>query len=212
MLLRGREEATVELGGRIDRDAARRLLGDGIELEAGGDGARAELLVFRMRGLHARAIPWPKFDYAEALWRIAATWRGEPVWFGAVCDLDRSAIRAMGRALVRYPVRAASVTIDDPHEKQWTVDVAAPACLRLVVHPDATDVAAVPPRPLLVRDAGRLFRIPWEEHRGPYRRRAAVEVIDDDLSESTLGVRVDWDTTALALRNRTHMCSLARRA
>ena len=206
--LRGTEALTLELRGTLDPDRARALVAPWRPIVS-DDGAELELLVFDMRGLRPKGLPGPRLDYREALWRIGIEHDGAPAWLGHTCDLDHSLVRALGRYLVRYPVRTATFDLegDDP----VTIRVAASGhALSVSAGATAEVPPAEPPRPIVVRSGPRAYRIPWREDPTPDRHRARVTVEQDDLSVVTLGVPVAWAPTGLLHRGRVHRCGLAR--
>lgn len=207
----GTEAWTVELRGRLSVSAARPHVGD-LRLREHDGGVEVGLLLLGMRGLGLLRLPGPRFDYGEALWRLGVELDGEPGWLGLRCDLDRAAVGVLGRALIRYPVRRASIEHEDDGER-WTVSVdAGGATLRIEVVPGAADVDPVPARPLVVgRGHGSRYRVPWREDPAPWRRLAVVRVVEDELSELTLGDSVRWDAEAVVHRGRTHRCGVASR-
>jgi hypothetical protein len=185
-ILRGTESDTLELEGTLL------------------DGARVSLLFFAMSGLKLRGVPWPGFDYNEALWRTDARIEGEPAWLAVACDLDSALVRAFGRRIVRYPTRVARFT------GRWSVENDA-GVFSVRAIPAASSPDPMAARRTLVRDGGRVWEIPWQEIPAPERHVAKVEVLSDSLSEPTFGARVEWSSRGLVHRGRTHMCGIARR-
>jgi len=207
MEFRGEETITLELLGALAISEARPHVPSALALEEVDGHAVVGLLLFQMRGLGLRGIPGPSFDYSEALWRIGVVVDGQPAWFAVACDLDHPAVRAMGRLLIRYPTRAAS--IDWTTGDSTAVNVgSALGSLRVSARPEGIDVGAVPPRRAFV-GAAALYEVPWREEPAPFRRAAPVEVLDDTLSLVTLGT-VTWQANALLHRGRIHRCGLAR--
>jgi hypothetical protein len=169
------------------------------------DGAvRVNLLVFAMRGLAMKGVPRPRFDYREALWRIAVRVDGELAWFAIACDIDDPVVRALGGRIVRYPTRAARI------DARWRVATAA-GTLELHLTETAEPVAAVAARRTFVRAGSRVYEIPWEEIAAPERRLARVDVVADALADATFGGGVAWDGSGVVHRGRVHMCGVARR-
>jgi hypothetical protein len=207
--LRGTEAFTVELSGALSLDDARPLAGT-LPLAPRPDGrAEVSLLLFRMRGLGVDGLPGPRFDYGEALWRLGVSLDGAPSWLGLCCDIDHPLVRRTGALLVRYPVRAARFAFD---AEAGSVRVDAPeGTLHVTTASTAEEPAAAPPRPLVVRDDERLYRIPWREDPAPYRRRATAAV-SGRLGASTLAPSLTWDAAALVHRGRVHRCGLAARS
>lgn len=209
MELKGQETATLELRGALALADARAKVPATLELEEVDGRAVVGLLLFQMKGLKAVGVPGPSFDYAEALWRVGVVVAGRPAWFAVACDLDHGLVRTLGRWMIRYPTRAASVdwAAGDP----VTVTVLGNgAALRVSAWSKEGEVAAVPPRRALVGSASALYEVPWNEEPAPWRRAAAVEVIDDALTVATLGV-VRWSRDGLLHRGRIHRCGFARR-
>lgn len=204
MELRGEETVTVELTGSLARDEARRLVPQRLALEEIGERAVVGLLLFQMRGLKLAGLPGPSFDYSEALWRIGVAEQGQPAWYAVACDVDHGAVRALGRLLIRYPTRAGVIRWTTP---TTTVEVNG-RVLQISADPADVDVAPVPARRAFVGD---LYEVPWREDPAPYRRTAAIEVLDDGLALATVGA-VTWQPTGLLHRGRIHRCGFARRA
>lgn len=210
MELSGTEAWTLELMGRVPRAAVEGAAA-GLPLHETAEGVEVGLLVFGMQGLRPRWLPGPGFDYGEALWRIGVELDAVPGWIGHTCDLDRALVGLLGRALVRYPVRRARVEHDDDGER-WRVVVSAGAA-RLCVEARPGDAVppAARPRPIVVRSGDRWFRIPWREDPASWRRTAAIDVREDELSAATLGAPVRWSGEAVLHRGRVHRCGVARR-
>ncbi|HUJ57519.1 MAG TPA: hypothetical protein VLX92_03475 [Kofleriaceae bacterium] len=197
-ILRGTEADTLELDGTL---AAPPPIPAPLELA--DEPARVNLLLFAMRGLALRAVPWPRFDYHEALWRIAVRIRGEPGWLAVACDLDSATIRAFGRRVVRYPTRVARFG------ERWSVDAGGGSLIARVTEL-ADSPPAQPARRTFVRDRDRLYEIPWQEIAAPERRTAAIDVVTDTLSRPTFGDSPAWARSGLVHRGRIHMCGVAR--
>jgi len=198
-ILRGTERTTLEIEGRIEGAI------DGIDAPFETDGT-VSLLLFSMRRLAFRALPWVGMSYHEGLWRIGIRVDGSPAWLAVRCDLDSAIVRALGRRIVRYPAKAASFEVA---RDGWTLHATEGA---LSVRFEASDdtPAPEPPRRTFVMSEGRAFVIPWEEIAAPSRASARVEVLLDTLSVPTLGSRVSWSSQGLAHRGRIHMCGVAR--
>jgi hypothetical protein len=206
-ILFGTEAQTLEIGLSLDPDHACALAGPALEplVEAGG--ARGDVLLFTMRGLHLYGLPRPRFDYTEALFRLAVHFGDDLAWLGLACDLDTGTMRRLGRWLVRYPVRPAVFELD---AERFAV-TAAEARLEVHATPTEDEPDAVPARPLLVRDGAHLYRIPWREEPAPWRRTATCRVVDDGLAQLTFGVPVRFEPLGLVHRGRIHHCGLANR-
>ena len=112
-ILRGTETDTLEIRGVLS-DGARPEIPAPLALP--GDRIEVDVLFFAMHGLALRGLPWPAFDYTEALWRIGVEVDGKPAWLAVACDIDRAMIRALGRRIVRYPTRVASFG------ERWSVE------------------------------------------------------------------------------------------
>ncbi len=186
------------MGASVSSSFARSVVPDRFEVEP-----RASLLLFKMSGLAASFFPLVKFDYAEALWRIAIRHEGEPAWFAVKCDLDHPVVRALGARLVRYPTRAARIV---GSEGRWSVRTEA-ASLELGVSDE--DTALVPSLRRIFVPGG--FEIPWDEVPPGRARSARIKVTDDALLRATLGDDAKLDATGVVHRGRTHMCGFARR-
>ncbi len=200
-ILRGTEADTLELDGTLPA-SARSHVPAPLEIPEGP--VRVNVLFFAMRGLALRGVPWPTFDYQEALWRIAVQLDGVPAWFAIACDLDHASIRALGRRIVRYPTRVARF------ERRWSVEASGGTLSTRVIE-EAQSPEPVPAQRTFVRDGTCVYEIPWEEIAAPERHAASVEVLCDSLSERTFGERVTWASSGLVHRGRIHMCGVARR-
>jgi hypothetical protein len=210
----GTEEHTVELTGRMPAERARGLTGPGMVLRLDGGAAVVGLLLIRMRRMVVRAfgtpLPAPPADYGEALWRIGVLdGGGGPAWFGVTCDLDGEVVRHAGRLLVRYPVRPARIGFT-PTQDGCAVEVGAAGHQLRVQARARAEQPPLPPWPLFVRSAGKVWRIPWSEEPAPWRRTAVLEVSDTGLAMVTLGAPVTWGP-GLVHRGRIHRCGLAVR-
>lgn len=205
LLLRGTEELSFELAGSIAERDARARLPPELQPALVAGRARVALTVFRMHGLRVRGLPGPGLDYSEALWRLAVEHRGELAWLAVACDLDSALIRSTGRALIRYPVREASLGLA---EDGFSVRAAEGVLAIELGAPVSAELESPGTRPLLVASGGRLWRVPWAEVPAPGSRSRALEVRADTLSRTTLGP-IDWDPVALCLRGRGHRCGRA---
>lgn len=208
--LRGTEALTVEVGATLPVSSARELWPEGLTLELRDGRSVASLLFFHMRGLRARGLPAPSFDYWEALWRVGIIWDGAPAWFACACDLDHPTVAWLGRRLVRYPVRRASFTHLE-HDAGCAVTVTASGISFQLGASFGEAVAPVKPRRLIVRDHGSFFEIPWEEDPAPFRKHAEITILDATLAQETLGRGASFDRVGLVHRGRVHHCGLARR-
>jgi hypothetical protein len=203
----GTELVTLELGGALPAGAARGLVGDDLELEQTSGHARVDLFAFRMRGLKARGLPAPKFDYDEILWRVGVLLDGEPAWFSVACDIDRPAMRALGSLFVRYPVRASALSVE---RECVEAEHGAGGRLALRMEPVAGAAEARKARRMLVRSRGRLFEIPWGEGLAPTRSRVNVTFEERELADATLGLAT-WDVHGVLSLSRQHECGIAHR-
>lgn len=202
--LRGTEHLTWEIEGRLAPAHARPRAPATLELERDEGGVVVSLLAFDMLGLRP-AARLPGLSYREALWRIGVRLRGELAWFGVACDLDRRLVAAFGRWMVRYPVRHAAIELaEDSLRVAFGEQLLSFGARPLAVE----DPPPVPPRPLLVADRGRLYRIPWREEPAPRRWFAAIDPREHSLASATLGP-VRWSARALLQRGRIHRCGLA---
>lgn len=206
--LRGTEALTIELKGTLDVAEARELAGAArLDFELDPEGrVVVGLLLFDMRGLGARGLPGPRFDYREALWRLGVVRDGAPSWLGVCCDIDHPIVRRTGALLVRYPVREASFVFED-----WTARVEArEGSLQVTARPAADEAPVVAPRPTFVRAGEQLYRIPWREEPAPFRRHASASV-SGALGATTMGGSLRWEPAAMVHRGRVHRCGLAAR-
>lgn len=208
--LRGTEAWTLELTGRLPR-AAVETMAAGLPLRETAEGVEVGLLLLGMRGLRPTRWPMPGFDYGEALWRIGVDLDDVPGWLGHTCDLDRPLVGVMGRVLVRYPTRRATIEHDDDGER-WRISVQAAGAQLTVEATHGDEVPpAVRPRPIVVGRGGRWHRIPWREDPASWRRIASVHVVEDGLVPATLGAPARWGSEAVLHRGRVHRCGIARR-
>lgn len=208
MELRGEERITLELTGALPEAQARRHVPARFALETREGEAVVGLLCFQMKGLKLLGVPGPAFDYSEALWRIGVVEQGQPGWFAVACDLDHRLVRALGRQLIRYPTRAGALSWSGGEETTFGV-AGEHGGLRLRARASGENLDPVPPRRAFVGNAS-LYEVPWREDPAPYRRAAALEVLDDALTRATLG-EVRWEPSALLHRGRIHRCGFAHR-
>ncbi|MEW5851713.1 MAG: hypothetical protein AB2A00_23185 [Myxococcota bacterium] len=206
----GTEELTLEISGRVPEDEARKRVPSELPLEIHDGGVSVMVLLFSMRGLHARLTLLPRFNYGEALWRIGVRFHDEPAWFSPACDIDNPLIRAMGARVVRYPVREARIVLREARGVHAHVDTAEGA-LTASATPLTGSLPPTHPRPQLVGSSGNLFRIPWGEEPAPFRRHATVSVGDASLAVRTLGGPIRWDAVGVIHKGRMHHCGPARR-
>ena len=210
LVLTGVEAWTVELSGVLPRRTAERAA-RGFELIEDNDGIEVGLLAFGMTGLALDAMPFPRFDYCEALWRIGVMLDGRRGWLAHTCDLDRRLIRSFGRRFIRYPVRSADIEADHGGD-DWRVRISVPDVFSACLRPTEITPDPILPRPVVVRDGGQTFTVPWAEEPAPYRVTAEVVEVHDEVSTITFGDGVTWASSALLHRGRTHRCGFARRA
>ncbi len=205
----GTENITIEWTGSLDRVTAASLVGE-LKLEVdGADRIPVSLLIFQMKGLHLRGLPFPSFHYGEALWRIGVIHEGVPSWFACACDLDSRWIRWGGARWVHYPVRRAQFHFSQA-SASTVVEVRGHDC-GMTVHATPAEFTppAEPPRPLFVRTATRCYRIPWREDPAPLRNAAQLEWENQALAVATFGANVRWDSLGLLHRGRIHRCGLS---
>ena len=206
MRLRGTEALTLEVGASLPSSRAREMVPARFAVPSaeGGD-ARGSLLFFRMTGLAMDGLPFPSFDYGEALWRISVRLSSADdalAWFAVACDIDNPIVRALGARLVRYPTRAAKIIAS---EAKWKV-----GALELKV--SDVDVGEIPTlRRTFVASGERIYEIPWDEIPPARARSVRVAVVNDGLVRKTFGEGAKLDETGIVHRGRVHMCGLARR-
>lgn len=208
--LSGIERCTFELSGQLPASAATSLIGPELTPRTLDDAVEVSVLLFDMRGLMlARPLRVPPAnDYLEALWRVGVEYRGAPAWFAVACDIDKGLVRRLGKLLVRYPVRDASLRVQ-VHGASVELGSSRFA-LRLTELGKTLDAEA--PRPMLVRDRGALYRIPWREDPAPKRHEVGLDVSDLGVSSSTFGAQVRWDRYGVLHEGRTHHCGIAHLA
>jgi hypothetical protein len=225
--LRGTEALTLEVGASLPPSRARATVPARFEVpSAEGGEARGSLLFFRMTGLAMDGLPFPSFDYGEALWRISVRLSGPDgvlAWFAVACDIDNPIVRALGARLVRYPTRAAKIIAS---EAKWKVDGSAAGgtsqapndgsaptpetALELKV--SDVDVGEIPTlRRTFVASGDRIYEIPWDEIPPARARSVRVTTVNDGLVRTTFGEGAKLDETGIVHRGRVHMCWLARR-
>jgi len=201
-VLEGTEIDTLELDGLLPAGACTDVPA---LLDVGQGPVGVNILFCAMRGLRLRGLPWPRFDYHEALWRISVQFEGAPAWYAIACDLDSPVIRGFGRRVVRYPTRVARFT------GSWTVEAAGGALSTRAIE-GTESPAPVPPRRTFVRDGAHVYEIPWQEIAAPERHLARVDVLSDSLSQRTFGEYVTWASLGLVHRGRIHRCGVAHRS
>ncbi len=159
-----------------------------------------------MTGLVMQGLPFPSFDYSEALWRVSVVFDGKPAWFGVACDIDHPIVRTVGARLVRYPTRAAKIIAS---EARWKVETPETA-IELKVSDE--DVGEIPtPRRTFVAAGKRVYEIPWDEIPPARARSVRVTVLNDGLVRKTFGEGAKLDETGIVHRGRVHICGRARR-
>ena len=203
----GRELGTVELTGTLPADAPVLAAVRAAGVVALVEPVALSVVFLAMRGLRARAVPWPRFDYGEVLWRIGATLDGAPAWLAVRCELDHRLVARMAARLMRYDVRRADIAIAELGDgRRRCTTSAAEGRLDLTVTPGA-EVAPPAPRPLLV-DGGRRSLAWHEAARGPVRA-ATIELADRSLLSAVAGPAATLDG-ALMYEAREHACGIAR--
>jgi hypothetical protein len=206
----GTERLTLEIDGRLPGGLGRELPA-GLVPESDHEGVVVNVLLFWMEGLGVRGLSRPRFDYAEALFRVGVVDMAGPAWFALACDLDHPVVAALGAALVRYPVRRSRFEAREDEERVEVSVDAAGVRLEAVASISGT-APIVSPQRVLVASGGHLFRIPWREDPPPSSNAARVEVRADDLARNTFGGSISWRAEGRLLRGRVHRCGLASRA
>jgi len=205
-MLSGIELVSLELLGRLPTQRAESLVPPELTLRHVDGAVEVGLLCFRMQGLAPDFSRRLGLDYSEALWRVGIEWQGEPAWFGACCDIDATGVRWGGRWLMRYPVRRADIDVTVSGVRVGHGN----DTLRIALGERGESPQPVPPRPLLVSQRGRLYRVPWREDPAPERSHVEVEVLDDSLVRATWS-SVEWQPRGLVHRGRGHHCGVAER-
>lgn len=203
MRLIGTEAVSLELAGSLSAaatDAVRLPAPLQITRDSSGRG-HLSLLVLEMHGLGLGRLP-PRFDYREVLYRLGVVIDDEPAWLAIRCDIDRTLVRRMAAATIRYPVRRAVIAIDQPdgHTVTFRSDDLS-ATLEII---DGAMPAPVAPARMFVVDDDALYEVPWDERPAPLRAEAKVVASAGDAT-------ITFDGTALIHRGRTHLCGPARR-
>jgi len=211
--LSGTEDIAIETRGSIPEEIARAIVGPGLVPEASHGFATVELLVTSIKDLKPidQPIPGisiPGMDYKEALWRVGVIFEGQPAWFVKACDIDGTLVRISAKLMIRYPIREARITLGfDSWRATARIDIGGMSlAIDAIAMPDRPE--ALPPRRALVRDAGAVYEIPWQERAAPTRANAKIN-LQDGLAEATLGCAVAWSGEAVIHRQRTHRCGLA---
>lgn len=198
--MRGTEHATWEVAGRLDSSALE------LPRALGADGA-VSLLLFHTRDMAANWTGWPRYTYNEALWRVSVTWREASAWFAMCCDIDHALVRSTSRHMVRYPLRAAKLSVNNDGANV----ICSAGTFELTVSAGAsTDAQAPALRPMLVQQGDHLYEIPWEES-PPHSCIDLPITVKDELGPNTFGTEVTWESTALQLKGRGHSCGFAQR-
>ncbi len=91
----GREVGTVEVLGTLPADAPVLATVRTAGVVALTEPVVLSIVFLAMRGLRARAMPWPRFDYGEVLWRVGAVVDDTPSWIAVRCDLDHRLVARM---------------------------------------------------------------------------------------------------------------------
>lgn len=217
MELVGTESVSVELSARLDlaaTDAMALRVPAPLVLERDGAGrASASVLALEMSGLGLGRLPL-RFDYKEVLYRLGVAVDGAPAWLALRCDIDRPLVRSFARAIIRYPVCPATITIDERADRTITLLANThrdhlSMTLALVEGQDAPE--ASPPRRTFVVDGPTLFEIPWGERPAPRRHHADVVAIDGASTDAVFGGSVTFEPRALVHHGRGHRCGAARR-
>ncbi|MFO0640820.1 MAG: hypothetical protein U0183_16485 [Polyangiaceae bacterium] len=208
---------SVELGARLDlaaTDAMARRVPPPlvIERDAGGRGS-ASLLVLEMSGLGLGRLP-PRFDYREVLYRVGVEVDREKAWLAVRCDIDRPLVRSFARAVIRYPVCPATITIDDRGDRTLTLRAHTARdhlSVTLAVEEGQDAPEPSPPRRTFVVDGPTLFEIPWDERPAPRRQTSDVVAIEGPSTGAVFGGAVTFDPRAVVHHGRVHRCGAARR-
>jgi hypothetical protein len=215
--LSGVEHVSVEVG--VSLGAAATLAMEArvpspLVLARGGSGhAHASLLVLEMRGLGLGRLP-PRFGYREVLYRLGVTIDGAPAWLALRCDIDRPLVATMARSLIRYPVRSATIAIDEPSGATLSLGARTSSddlAMTLSLVPGRGTPEAIPPRRTFVVDGGALFEVPWDERPAPERHDADVVACSGSALEAAFGGPTTFEPRALVHRGRGHFCGPARR-
>jgi hypothetical protein len=170
-----------------------------------------------MTGLVMEALPFPSFDYSEALWRVSVRFEGKAASFAVACDIDHPIVRMLVARFIKHRTRAAKIIAS---EGRWKVDGSAKGLLELGVSIDGsgaggTSRAPDPETPVLrrvfVSVGSRVYEIPWGEVAPSRVRTARITVTTDTLASSTFGDGTKIDATAILHRGRVHLCASAHR-
>lgn len=209
----GTETTSLELTAVLDAAAAEtieRTLPDPLLLERDAERRGvASVLALEMHGLGLRGVPIG-LDYREVLHRVAARFRGEPAWVALRCDLDRALVRAMAAKIIRYPVAAARIAIEDGEDGVVRLRSDGGDGVIAATFAPAEAVEPTPPRRTFVVHRERLFEIPWDERPAPVRRRASVTDSDASGCATVFGASLTFDGVATLHRGRTHFCGPGR--
>jgi hypothetical protein len=202
--MNGLEVVTLELFATLSAyDAAARTAPLDPSVDENGRGY-ASLLIFQLKGLK---LWWlPGVDYSEALWRVKVKHQGADAWLAVACDIDEPLPRAVAARLVRYPTRAAELSIVTRADTTVKVGDGFEATLS-----ETGEQPTLATLPLVVARGPQVFTVPFGTQVGKGLVRCGVKVAKDALWKKTFGAsarvssgQIQWE--------RPHECGLARRA
>jgi hypothetical protein len=210
--LSGTEILALEIEGALEGGVGEELVRTSppfaVERDAEGR-ARVAILALSMKGLKTSGVPGPRFDYLEVLYRLGIVFEGHRAWLAVRCDIDRGLVRSMARAIIKYPVRAATIAIADDGKGGLTVDAGDALRLRASYEDGAPAPDPVKPRRTFVAHRGRLYEVPWDELPAP--RRASVAIGSIDVADGgVFGSEIAFAPSGVAHWGRTHICGPAR--
>lgn len=164
--------------------------------------AYASLVVFEMKGLRLWGLPG--VDYKEALWRVKVKHQGSDAWLAVACDIDETLPRFVAAQAVRYPVRAAELSIVTRADTTVTVGDGFEVALS-----ETGEHATAPALPMVVARGAQVFNVPFGDKTGRGLVTCTVKLKRDALWKKTFGASAR-PSGALLQWERPHECGLAK--
>jgi hypothetical protein len=200
--MNGLEAVSLEIFATLSAyDAAARSAPLDPVVDANGR-AFASLMVFEMKGLRLWGLPG--VDYKEALWRVKVKHQKADAWLAIACDIDEWLPRFVAAQAVRYPTRAAELSIVTRADTTVTIGEGFEATLS-----ETGEHAAAPPLPMVVARGIQVFSVPFGTQTGRGLISCGVKLPRDGLWKKTLGASARA-SSALLQWERPHECGLAK--
>jgi hypothetical protein len=200
--MKGLEAVSLEIFATLSAyDAAARSAPLDPVVDANGR-AFASVMVFEMKGLRLWGLPG--VDYKEALWRVKVKHAGAEAWLAVACDIDETLPRFIAAQAVRYPTRAAELSIVTRADTTVTVGSGFEATVS-----EKGEPATVAPLPMVVARGIQVFNVPFGSQTGRGLVSCGVKVTRDALWKKTLGASARA-SSALLQWDRPHECGLAK--